>query len=123
MTNPILSPEIQQQAERQAAHCRVMGNPQRILILWLLTERERTVTEIAEAIGASLQSASHHLRILEFSSMVKTRREGHNIFYHLIDNALVKNCPALANHPQGKPLETNSTEMNEKEISHDYSYD
>lgn len=123
MVNPIPSPEMQQQAERQAAHCRVMGNTQRILILWLLAEKERTVTEIADAIGASLPSASHHLRILEFSSMVKTRREGHNIFYHLIDNDLVKNCPALANHPQSNLLEINSTEMNEKEISHDYSYD
>jgi DNA-binding transcriptional ArsR family regulator len=95
-----LSPEIQHQAERQAAQCRVMGNPQRIMILWLLAERERTVTEIAEAIGASLPSASRHLRILEFNKMVKTRREHHNIFYHLIDNEMVKNCPALANSPK-----------------------
>ncbi len=97
---PTLSSDIQQQAERQAAHCRVMGNPQRILILWLLGEKERTVTEIAAAIGASLPSTSHHLRILEFSNMVKTRREHHNIFYHLVDNELVKNCPALHNSPK-----------------------
>jgi len=100
MMQPNLPFEIRLQAEHQAAHCRVMGNPQRILILWLLAERERTVTEIAEAIGASLPSASHHLRILEFSNMVKTRREHHNIFYHLIDNELVKNCPALSNSPK-----------------------
>lgn len=95
-----LPSEIQLLAEQQAGHCRVMGNPQRILILWLLADRERTVTEIALAIGASLQSTSHHLRILEFSNMVKTRREHHNIFYHLIDNELVKNCPALSNSPK-----------------------
>lgn len=73
-----------------------MGNPQRILILWMLAEKERTVTEIAEAIGASMPSTSHHLRILEFSQMVKTRREHQNVFYHLIDNDLVNNCPVLA---------------------------
>ncbi|MFZ5909382.1 MAG: ArsR/SmtB family transcription factor [Chloroflexota bacterium] len=99
MMQSTLPSEIQQQAERQASHCRVMGNPQRILILWLLAQGERTVTEIAEAIGASLPSTSHHLRILEFSNMVRTRREHHNIFYHLIDNELVKNCPALNNSP------------------------
>jgi hypothetical protein len=102
MMQPNLPLEIQELAERQAGHCRVMGNPQRILILWLLAERERTVTEIALAIGASLQSASHHLRILEFSNMVKARREHHNIFYHLIDNELVKHCPVVANCPKGK---------------------
>lgn len=77
-----------------------MGNPQRILILWFLARGERTVTDIAEVIGASLQSTSHHLRILEFSNMVRARREHHNIFYHLIDNDLVKNCPALKNSPK-----------------------
>jgi DNA-binding transcriptional ArsR family regulator len=105
MMQPTFSSEIQQQAERQASHCRVMGNPQRILILWLLAERERTVTEIAEAIGASLTSASHHLRILEFSNMVKTRREHHNVFYRLVDNEMVKNCPVLANSPKVELLE------------------
>ncbi|MBN1451725.1 MAG: winged helix-turn-helix transcriptional regulator [Anaerolineales bacterium] len=105
MMQPNLSPEIQLLAERQAAHCRVMGNPQRILILWLLAERERTVTEIAQAIGASLQSTSHHLRILDFSKMVKARREQHNIFYHLIDNEIVKHCPVLTNSPKVKLTE------------------
>jgi len=100
MMQPNLPFEIRLQAEHQAAHCRVMGNPQRILILWLLAERERTVTEIAQAIGASLQSTSHHLRILEFSKMVKARREHHNIFYHLIDNEIVKHCPVLTNSPK-----------------------
>jgi DNA-binding transcriptional ArsR family regulator len=97
MLQPNLPSEIQLQAERQAAHCRVMGNPLRIIILWLLAERERTVTEIAQAIGASLPSTSHHLRLLEFGDLVKSRREHHNIFYRLIDNELVKNCPALNN--------------------------
>jgi DNA-binding transcriptional ArsR family regulator len=101
MIQPNAPSKILEQAERQAAHCRVMGNPQRILIIWLLAERERTVTEIAEAIGASLQSTSHHLRILVFNHMVKNRREHQNIFYYLIDNEMVKNCPAVKNSPKG----------------------
>ena len=100
MMQPNLPIEIRQLAERQAAHCRVMGNPQRILILWFLGQGEQTVSEIADAIGASLQSASHHLRILEFSNMVKNRREHHNIYYHLVDNEMVKNCPAVRNSPK-----------------------
>jgi DNA-binding transcriptional ArsR family regulator len=108
MQQPNLSPEIQLLAERQAAHCRVMGNPQRIMILWMLVEGERSVTEISLAIGASLQSTSHHLRILEFSGMVKNRRDRHNIFYHLIDNELVKHCPALVNSPKDRLLNPNT---------------
>ncbi len=97
---PSLPSEILQQAEHQASHCRVMGNPQRIMILWLLVERKRTVTEIAEAIGVSLQSASHHLRILEFSGMVKSHREHHNIFYNIADNELLKKCQVFTNSPK-----------------------
>jgi predicted transcriptional regulator len=96
-----IPPEILELAEYQAALCRVFGNPQRVLILWLLAERERTVTEIAMAIGASMQSASQHLRIMEFGNLVESRREHHNIYYHIADNELLKKCLVLANRPKG----------------------
>jgi ArsR family transcriptional regulator, virulence genes transcriptional regulator len=102
---PDLSPEIQELAERQAALCRVFGNPQRVLILWLLAERERTVTEIALAIGASMQSTSQHLRIMEFRNIVESRREHHNIYYHIANNELLQDCLILANRPKDKLLE------------------
>jgi predicted transcriptional regulator len=92
--------EILQQAEHQASHCRVMGNPQRILILWLLAEKEWNLTEISLAMGISLPSASHHLRILEFNGMVKSHREHHNIFYNIADNELLKKCQVFTNSPK-----------------------
>ena len=99
---PNISPEIQVLAERQAALCRIFGNPQRVLILWFLADRERTVTEIALAIGASLPGASQHLRIMELSNIVESRRERHNIYYHVADNELLKDCLVLANRPKDK---------------------
>lgn len=95
-----ISSEIQELAERQAGLCRVFGNSQRVLILWLLMERERTVTEVALAIGASLPSASQHLRFMELSNIVVSRREHHNIYYHIADNELLKGCLVLANRPK-----------------------
>jgi DNA-binding transcriptional ArsR family regulator len=56
-----LSAEVQSFAQRQAALCKVLSNPQRVLILWFLSTRERTVSEIADAIAASLPSTSQHL--------------------------------------------------------------
>ena len=100
-----ISPAIQELAERQAGLCRVFGNPQRVLILWLLAERERTVTEIALAIGASLSSASQHLRFMELSNIVESRREHHNIYYHVVDNELLKGCLILTKRPKGKLTE------------------
>ena len=102
---PYLSPEIIESAERQAALCSTFSNPQRVLILWLLAEKERTVTEVALAIGASLQSTSQHLRILGFKNLVVSRREHHNIYYHIADNEMLKNCMVLVNRPKDVPLE------------------
>jgi predicted transcriptional regulator len=100
-----LPPEVLELAEHQATLCRIFGNPQRIIILWLLAERERTVTEIALAIGASMQSASQHLRIMGFGNLVESRREHHNIYYHIADNELMKNCLVLADRPKDELME------------------
>jgi DNA-binding transcriptional ArsR family regulator len=90
--NATFSEEIQKLAEQQSALCRVFSNPQRVMILWFLEEKERTVTEIALAIGASLQSASQHLRLMELSDIVVSRREHRNIYYHIAENELLKTC-------------------------------
>ena len=100
-----LSPEIQELAKRQVAICRIFSNPQRVMILWFLAEKERTVTEIALAIGASLQSTSQHLHIMGFNKLVESRREHHNIYYHIADNELLKNCTILADRPRDKLVE------------------
>jgi predicted transcriptional regulator len=97
---PNISSEIQDLAARQAGLCKVFGNPQRVLIIWLLAERERTVTEIALAIGVSLPSASQNLRFMELSNIIESRREHHNIYYHVADNELLKDCLVLANRPK-----------------------
>jgi DNA-binding transcriptional ArsR family regulator len=102
----VLSAEIQESAERQATLCKVFSNVQRILILWLLAEKEQTVTEIAQAIDASLQSTSQHLRLMELNGIVAWRREHHNIYYRIADNELLKNCLVLANRPKNQLMET-----------------
>ena len=97
--------EIQDLAERQATLCRLFGTPQRVLILWLVRERERTVSEIACAIGASLSSTSQHLRRMELCNVVESRRESHHIFYRVADNRLLQKCGILTARPGKQILE------------------
>jgi DNA-binding transcriptional ArsR family regulator len=96
----IISPEIQDLAGRQATLCKVFSNTQRILILWLLAEKEQTVSEIAEAIGASLPSTSQHLHFMELSNILVSRRERQNIYYRVADTEYLRNCLVLANRPK-----------------------
>lgn len=104
----ILSSEVQELAERQALLCKVFSNAQRVLILWLLAEKERTVSEIAEAIGASLPSTSQHLHLMELHNILASRRERQNIYYQLSGNELLQGCLVLANRPRDKLMETTS---------------
>ena len=57
----------------------------RIRILYLLIDKERSVSEIAELLNMNQSAISHQLRILKQSKLVKARREGKQIFYSLDD--------------------------------------
>jgi len=99
-------------AEQQAALFRVFGNPQRLLILWLLEERERTLNEIALVLGLTQLNASHHLRILEFHKFVHSRREKGMTYYELVDRELLLNCRIFANKPEVMLPEVNLISSN-----------
>jgi DNA-binding transcriptional ArsR family regulator len=96
---PGLSAEVQVLAQHQAALCKVFSSAQRVLILWFLAEKERTVSEIAAALGASLPCTSQHLHLMELNNILVSRREKQNIYYRLAENNLLKNCLVLANRP------------------------
>jgi len=103
MASP-LPAEVQILAQRQAALCKVLSSTQRVLILWFLIEGERTVSEIAAALGASLPATSQHLHLMELNHLLASRREKQNIYYRLADNELLQNCLVLAKPPKEASL-------------------
>ena len=98
--NTLASRDLQELAERQAGMCRLFSTAQRVLILWVISDGERTVSQIAEAIGASLSSTSQHLRRMELTNIVRSRREHQNIYYQLADNEMLQGCRVLTNRPR-----------------------
>jgi DNA-binding transcriptional ArsR family regulator len=104
---PYLPEEIQIAAEHQASFFRVLGNAQRVMILWLIAEQARTANEIALAIGATLTSTGHHPRILDFNNLLEMRREHNNVYYHLADNEITRNCLVLKSKPKEMLMEIN----------------
>ena len=85
-------PQKLESANRQAEICSVFGNPKRIMILWFLLEQEKSVGEIAEEIGASMQCTSQHLRLMKDKGILKSTRNGQMISYRVAENSVVKNC-------------------------------
>jgi len=63
-----------------------MGDPTRLEILCLLSQKERQVSDLAQLLKHSQSGVSHQLRLLRTLRLVKSRRKGRNIFYSLDDS-------------------------------------
>jgi ArsR family transcriptional regulator, lead/cadmium/zinc/bismuth-responsive transcriptional repressor len=80
----LVSPE---QASRIAEMFRLIGDPTRTRILYLLLDRgEQYVASIAATVQASETTVSHALRLLRTAHVVTSRREGRHIAYSLADD-------------------------------------
>jgi DNA-binding transcriptional ArsR family regulator len=84
--------EIRALAEDRAEICRVFANAKRVMILWSVANQEKSVTEIAEDIDASLQSTSQHLHLMKERRILESRREGQTIYYRAVENEMLNHC-------------------------------
>lgn len=83
------------QAERYRIHaelCKVLTDPKRLMILDALRHEERSVSDIAEAIGVTLPNASQHLAVMRHAGLVEGRRAGTTINYRLAEPTIVDAC-------------------------------
>ena len=78
--------------ELQAELCKILANPKRINIIYLLKDGEKSVLEIAKAIGISQSNTSQHLTIMKAKGVVKSRRAGNEIYYSLAIPELSQAC-------------------------------
>jgi len=70
--------------------CSALADPNRILILYALAERPRTVNDLAQAVGLSQPTTSRHLKVLRERSLVQAIRQGVNVEYRLTDTRLIE---------------------------------
>lgn len=82
-------------SQLQANMCSAFTDPTRILILYVLYEAPRNVTELANLIGIPQPTASRHLKILRDHSLVQTTRNGATITYSLVDERLIQSLEIM----------------------------
>ena len=78
--------------ERQARICQVLADPKRLRLLDQLRAGERSVGELASALGVAYPNVSQHLNVMRDAGLVATRREGTTIFYRLAYPRIVEAC-------------------------------
>lgn len=60
-----------------------LGSGRRAEIVDVLAQGERSVEEVANEVGQSVASTSHHLRLLAKAGLARSRRDGHRVQYRL----------------------------------------
>ncbi|MBM3580836.1 MAG: metalloregulator ArsR/SmtB family transcription factor [Alphaproteobacteria bacterium] len=69
-----------------ARMAKALAHAHRLDLIEVLGQGERSVEELADAVGLSVANASHHLQVLKDGGLARARREGVRIFYALTDD-------------------------------------
>ena len=72
-----------EQAELAAEVFRMLADATRVRLLWALIDQELAVNELAAKVGKPAPSVSQHLAKLRLARLVRTRREGTQVFYRV----------------------------------------
>lgn len=95
-----VSPELKvlmNKARKASEFLKALAHENRLLILCLLSERERSVTELETLLSLSQPTVSQQLARLRLDGLVETRREGRTVYYQLADEATRKFIEAVYN--------------------------
>jgi len=67
-----------------------LSDPSRLKIIATLAEGECNVSRLAAEIGLSESATSHHLRGLRQLKLVRSRKEGREVYYSLHDEHVIQ---------------------------------
>ena len=65
---------------------KALSDATRAQLIFLLTEKEYSVNELSECVAVSASAVSHHLARLRDIRLVRTRRDGNQVFYSIDDS-------------------------------------
>ncbi len=74
---------------------KALANEKRLMLLCLLAEGERSVSELNSRLALSQSALSQHLAILRDDGLVTTRREAQSIYYGLAQGPAQRIISAL----------------------------
>ena len=76
---------LMRKARKASDFLKALAHENRLVILCLLSERERSVTELEGLLALNQATVSQQLARLRHEGLVETRREGRAIYYRLAD--------------------------------------
>jgi ArsR family transcriptional regulator len=85
-----MNTKLRQEIDRLHAElCGALSDPNRILILYTLSEQASNVSDLADKLNLPQPTTSRHLKILRERGMVVARRKGQSVIYRLADERII----------------------------------
>lgn len=81
--------------ELQADICKTLASPKRLEIISVLKDGEKSVGELVEILGVPKANVSQHLSVMRHKGILKSRRDGVNIYYSITNAKVVKACTLM----------------------------
>lgn len=81
--------------EMHAEVCKTLAHPLRVELMKVLNDGERRVGELAEAVETRQPLVSQHLAVLRHLGLVRTRRDGNEVYYRVAYPKMVQACDLL----------------------------
>ena len=81
--------------ELHADVCKTLANAKRLEILNALRNKDMTVNELAERVGALKANISQHLAVMRQKGILATRRDGVNIYYRIANPKVIQACDIM----------------------------
>lgn len=81
--------------ELQSEVCKTLASAKRIEIISALKDGEKTVSELVEILGVPKANVSQHLALMRYKGILKSRREGTNIYYSVSNPKVVQACALM----------------------------
>jgi ArsR family transcriptional regulator len=70
--------------------CSALGDPKRLMVLYLLDHRPYSVTELADELAVPQPTVSRHLKVLRDRCLVDAQRDGASVIYSLADRRVIQ---------------------------------
>ncbi|PZU96039.1 MAG: ArsR family transcriptional regulator [Pseudanabaena sp.] len=103
-----IAPEVSQElidgilpmekAQVMAEFFALLGDPNRLRILSVLSKRELCVHDLAALVSMSESAVSHQLRVLRTMRLVSYRKDKRRVYYQLLDHHVLELYRAVSEH-------------------------
>ncbi|WP_460835790.1 ArsR/SmtB family transcription factor [Nocardioides hungaricus] len=100
----VVAPPPDEQVDLAVEVFRMLADATRIKLLHQLLHEERSVNELADAVGKAQAGVSQHLAKLRMARLVQSRRQGNQVFYRIESDhirQLVEDALHNAEHASG----------------------